>query len=68
MGNYHTLGVDLFELWLAAIIFAVIWLFGAALSIQDKETTLSFYIGEGVILGGAVLVTIGLIVGFIGVW
>lgn len=68
MQNYHTVGIDLFELWLVTIIAILVIIFAFATSIHEEHTDRNFAITEGVVFGTAVIVTIGLLIGFIGVW
>ena len=64
----HTIGIDLLELWLAAIVLLFAILFFSALSIDDRQNRI-FSGGSAVlVLGTAIVVTIGLFVGFVGVW
>jgi hypothetical protein len=64
----HTLAGDLIVLWVTAIalIFAI-FLFSAA-SIQDDETYIFFFGGIGIVFLAAIVITVGQLIGWIGVW
>lgn len=64
----HSLGADLLVMWIAAIILVFVFMFSGALSIQDRETYITTYGGIGIVIIGAIVVTIGQLVGWIGVW
>ncbi len=64
----HSLGSDLLVMWVAAIVLVFAFLFFGALSLQDRETYIVSFGGIAVALIGAIVVTIGQLVGWIGVW
>jgi len=55
-------------MWVAAIVLVFAFLFFGALSLQDRETYIVSFGGIAVALIGAIVVTIGQLVGWIGVW
>ncbi len=59
---------DIVIIWIAALILIFLVLFAGALSIKDRENTITTFVPIGLILIGAIFVTIGQLVGFIGKW
>lgn len=64
----HSLGGDLLITWIAAIVLIFGFLFSGSASIWDNETMIVTYGGIIIVLVGAIVVTIGQLMGFIGIW
>ena len=64
----HSLGADLLVTWIAAIVLTFGFLLFGGASIQDRETMVITYGSIALILVGAIFVTIGQLIGFIGIW
>lgn len=64
----HSIAADLIVTWIIALVLFFTLVFFGSASIQDKETEITTCGGVVLVLLVAIAVTIGQLVGWIGVW